>query len=184
LNVESRTEWKLLREHLKGHKIWRQLSSWKAAYANHMDNRILAQCKAVEIIEKTTGYKLVDRDNTPPLLYSYTTGEIFFKSTLKRAFDINDKIDFEKDITTDSVTGDIKFRKGTILGTVPGNEVKCKADLLAALHLMDTIPELPEIVDTYNELKKVTKTTKEKFELIWQVGFVPGKCNVCEQLGI
>lgn len=105
--------WNLLREHLKGDRLWKKLADWEQAYLDHLAAGIAAQYKTVSILEEKTGYKLVNNPVPPPFLYFYTTGDIFLKAALRDAFGTRDKTDIESEIAVYASSGEVRYGSGT-----------------------------------------------------------------------
>jgi len=172
----------LLKQHLKNDRLWKVLAQWEKAYAAHLAARIAFQLKTVAILEEKTGYKLVDRKDIPPFLYSYTTGDLFYKTTLRGAFGVGSRIDFEKDIVVG--TGEIRYLNLILAEVNPGNEEKTKVHLLAAFKQLGESPEVSSVVETHITLKDAAMRVRQVAEQIKLLGLITGQCEICRRLGI
>jgi len=172
----------LLKQHLKNDRLWKVLAQWEKTYAVHLAARIALQIKTVAILEEKTGYKLVDRKDIPPFLCSYTTGDLFYKTTLRGAFGVGSRIDFEKDIVVGA--GQIGYPGLILVEVTPGDEEKTKVNLLAAYKQLEESPEVSPVVETYTTLKDAAMRVRQVAEQIKLLGLIPGQCEICRRLGI
>jgi len=174
----------MLRQHLRGEKLWKLLARRQGVYASHEEARIALQCEVARILEEETGYQLRAREQgTPPFLYSYTVGGLFFGLILRQAFgeDVSDA--WRDEIVADSGEKCVKYR-GMILARAPRAESKCRKHLLNAFDKMEMLPEVARVVETYEELQELNIKAKQAIEEIRALGLVPGVCNVCRRLGM
>jgi len=175
----------MLTQHLSGDKLWKILAQQERASAEHRLKRIAVQHKVVTLLEKETGYKMVDGDNDqPPFLYSHNTGDLFFKMTMRCAFGEYDSDDWQGRIVANKTAGNVLYQSGSILAEVPGNEETCRQKLLGAFGKMKSLPELVEVVATFGELKKATYRARQAIEEVLLLGLIPGHCKVCRRLGM
>jgi hypothetical protein len=175
----------LLKQHLKNHRLWKALAQWENAYAEHVAARIALQQKAVALLEERTGYKLVDSDDvSPPFLYSETTGDLFLKRALWKAFGVYTwRLDLQSDIVANTNTGDVSYHR-MILAVAPGSEEKTRMNLLDALGALEALPEVSTVVDTYEPLEKIVTQIRQMVEQIKLMGLIPGQCEICRRLGM
>jgi len=174
----------MLRQHLRNDKLWKILTRQEKAYASHRLARIALQYKVVNILEQETGYKLeVGGDVPPPFLYSYTTGDLFYRMTLRHAFGDYKNDEWEDEVVVDTSAGYIKYRNLT-LAEVPGKADECRKKLLDAFRKTQILPEVTRVINTYGELEESTLKAKQAIEEIRLLGLVPGVCRVCRRLGM
>jgi len=174
----------MLRQHLRGDKLWKILARREKAYSLHRLARIALQYKVVGLLEEETGYKLEARgDVPPPFLYSYTTGDLFYRMTLARAFGDSESDAWQDEIVIDTSASYVKYRNST-LAEAPGKTDKCRKNLLGAFRKMKTLPEVTRVVNTYKELEESTFKAKQAVEEIRLLGLVPGVCKTCRRLGM
>jgi hypothetical protein len=175
----------MLKQHLRNDKLWKILARHEKAYASHRLERIALQRKVVALLQKETGYKLEEgNDVRPPFLYSYTTGDLFFKMTLRYTFGYNAPDDWQGKIVVDTSGGHVRYHPGTILAEVPGKEKECRQKLLDAFGKMQDLPELATVVNTFRELEAATLRARQAMEEVLVLGLVPGQCKVCRRLGM
>lgn len=76
----------------------------------------------MNIVEKQTSYKFNDGNKlSTNFIYSYTTGDLLFKSILQKAFGVRRTINLENDIYVDVSRGTVQYH-GSTLAQVAGNE--------------------------------------------------------------
>jgi len=174
----------LLNEHLKNDRRWKKLAQRETDYNDNIQARIALQHKIVNIIEKQTGYKFDDgKKLSANFICSYTTGDLFFKSILQKAFGIHPTITLEEDLYADVSRGEVRYQ-GSILAEVAGNEERCKKNLLIVLRKLQRSKEVNRVVETQKALAESNETAKQVVELLLLLNFVPGQCQVCRLLGI
>jgi len=180
----------MLKQHLKKDKLWKYLALWDKAYAAHWSARIKLQHAIADLLRRETGYKLVDNhESTPPFLYSHNVGQLFFKMTVfnafnKNAFNKDVKENWLKDIIADTAAGNVRYGAGSILAVAPGKEKECKKKLLAAYKKMQELPEIEEVVSSFEELEKAMSKPRDAIEEILLLELIPGRCDACQRLGL
>jgi hypothetical protein len=175
---------RLLKEHLKNDRLWKVLPQRGKAYIAHLTARTILQSKIVAVIQEKTGCKLVDsNDVQQPFLYSYTTGDLFFRTILQYAFGDQKNIDLEREIIANTANGDIRYHS-LVLGEAPGNEQKVKDKLIEAFRELKGTDEAVTVVDTYKTLEEATLKARQVIEQIKLFGFIQGQCEICQRLGM
>jgi len=184
VNIDRSTKRGLLKEHLKNDRLWKILAQRERDYDENSQARVALQRKIVNIVEKQTGYKFDDRNKlSTNFIYSYTTGGLFFKSILQKAFGVRLTINLEKDIYADVSRGTVQYH-GSTLAEVAGNEEGCKKNLLVALRKLQHSKEISQVVETNKALAESNEKAKQAVELLLLLNFVPGQCQICRRLGI
>jgi len=174
----------MVRQHLRNDKLWKILARRNQTYASHRSARIALQHKVANILEGETGYDLEVRgDVPPPFLYSHTTGDLFYRMTLQRAFGDRNNDAWQNDILVDTNGNCVKYHN-SILAETPGAANECRKNLLKAFRKMQKLPEVTRVVNTYKELEESTFKAKQALEEIRLLGLVPGVCRVCRRLGM
>jgi hypothetical protein len=174
----------MLRQHLRNDKLWKILVQREKVYASHRLGIIAFQRKVVRLLEEETGYKLMESgDVASPFLYSYTTGDLFFRMTLHCAFGDYKNDEWQDEIIVDTSAGYVKYH-GSILAEVPGKEGECRKKLLDAFRKMQLLPEVVRVANTYRELEESTLRARQAIEEIRLLGLIPGRCKVCRRLGM
>jgi len=184
VNIDRSTKRDLLKEHLKNDRLWKILAQLKRDYHENTQARVALQRKIVNIVEKQTGYKFDDGNKlSTNFIYSCTTGDLFFKSILQKAFGVRRTVNLEKDIYADVSRGTVQYH-GSTLAEVVGNEEVCKKNLLIALRKLQILEEVSRVVETQQALAASNEKAKQAVELLLLLNFVPGQCQVCKRLGI
>ena len=174
----------MLRQHLRNDKLWKILARREQIYASHRLARIALQRKVVNLLEEETGYKLeAGGDVPPPFLYSYTTGDLFYRMALGRAFGDCKNNAWQDEIVVDTSISCVKYRN-SILVEVPDAANECRDNLLNAFRKMQMLSEVTRVINTYKELEESTLRAKQAIEEIKLLGLVPGVCKVCRRLGM
>ncbi len=175
----------LLKQHIKKNRLWKLLAQWEKAYTAHAMAKKALQLKTAALIEEKTGYKLTAKgDAKPPFVYSYSTGKLFFETVLQKAFNNQKIVEIEKNISVNTINGEVMYQLGLSLAKAPGNEDKTRVNLLEALNKLEASPEVSPVVYTYNALDEITMNTRQVVEQIQLLGFVDGQCEVCRRLGV
>jgi len=175
---------RLLKEHLSNDRLWKVLSRWRKAYIAHLLARTALQRKIVSVIQDETGYKMVDNNKTQqPFLYSYTTGDLFFRTVLQNALHLKADFNPEHDITVNTANGDIRYG-GLVLGEVPGTEEKTKTKLIEAFHDLKDSSEGVSFAETYKTLEEAITRVRQVIENLKLLGLLPGQCEICKRLGM
>lgn len=181
----------MLEQHLKRDKLWKHLAQWQKACDDHRAKRTALQLKAAVILQEKTGCRMIDRDVDeknraikPPFLYSYTTGPLLFKMALHYAFGDHDADKWQSRVVADTGTHHVKYGPGTILAEVPGEEEKCRQKILNAFNEIKSSPELKETINSFRNLESIMPKVRQIIEEILILELVPGRCDVCERLGM
>jgi len=183
-DIRSDEAYRMLKQHLKNDKLWRTLARRDRDYRTHRLARIWLQHKVMDILEQKTGYGLESDSNAlPPYLCSYTTGDVFYKMTLRFAFGDYKHDGWLRDIVVDSSNCYVNYLNLT-LAEVPQKANSCRDKLVGAFREMKRLPELKGVVTTYQELEESTFRARQAIEEIRLSGLVPGQCKVCHRLGM
>jgi hypothetical protein len=182
--AESKPEWGLVQEHLKGDPVWASLNAWRKALAAYVEARINLEDKCANLLMEKTGYELVYQPVEPPFLYSYTSLDLIYKVVLNRALGVEQKTEFEDMVVVDKERGEVKYGIGTALAVAPGEEERCKANILAALKEAVESKEAAKVKQAHKELEEAAMKAKRTVEEILLLELVPGECRVCHRLGI
>jgi hypothetical protein len=142
------------------------------------------QLKEVSLLEQQTKCKMTYRDNVPPpVIVSYTTGDIFYKAVLQHAFNAEKGYDLERDIHVDINSHEVRFQNST-LAKGNGNEQEIMNNLLKAFKELKKLPEVTLVTDTFKSLEEITEKGKDVVEKIRLLGLIPGQCEICRRLGM
>ncbi len=182
---------RLLKEHLKNDKLWRVLAQWEKASVNHLAARVTFQRKTATLLQEKTGYKLIDGDGSPPFLYCYTAGPLFYRAAIDMALATLEERaqgsairNMETAISVNTDNGDVSFENRFVLAVAPGSEERTKQHLLDALKDLAKSHEVKSVVESCRVLEQITTKTKQVVEYIRLLGLIPGQCEICRRLGM
>ena len=186
LAAESKPEWALVKEHLKGDKMWASLTAWTKAFTAYVKARVDLEARCANLLTGKTGYKLVEQSFVgyePPLLNAYSAFDLIYQSLLEGAPDVEKMTKLKDAITVHTESGAVRHGNA-ILAEAPGNEERCKANILAAIKEALESREATNVDQTYEELAEATAKAKRAVEEVLLLELVPGECRVCHRLGI
>jgi len=174
----------MLKQHLRGDKLWKLIARRQRAYASHRSARLDFQCEVVRLLKARTGCDLEARgDAQPPSLCSYTAGELCYRIALGRSFGELTNDSWQDEIVVDS-SGDHIVYRNFILAHVPGKAEEFRESLVNAFREAQVAVEVTRVPNTYEELATTTLGARKAIEEIKQLGLVPGQCDICRRLGL
>lgn len=184
LQDENSKRWKILSEHLGSETLLPQLSNWKKAMASHLDFRKALKAKLLELMQSKTGLSVVkgtyDKPKAP-VLYQ-TVGEILVPVYVNRAFDVPDGTDPERNLRIDSEGYVSLLGTGTHLGWLSTEGKELLDKMIEALKELGQSQEFRGLKSNYPSIQRVTNELREEFEDLTLLGFIAGRCSVCEKL--
>jgi hypothetical protein len=183
LAVQSEPEWGLVQEHLKGDPMLASLNAWGRALAAHVEARVNLEAKCAHLLMEKTGYKLVERSDEPPFLYSYGTLDLIYRAALGRALGVEQAKNLEERIEVHTDNG-VLWHGGIKLAEAPGEEEQCKANILTALREVLESQEAAKVKRSYPELAEATTKARRAVDEVLLLELVPGECRVCRRLGV
>jgi hypothetical protein len=187
LVAESKPEWGLVKEHLKGDPMWANLNAWRKAFTAYVEARVDLEHKCTDLLTGKTGYKLVEQSmyqsDEPPYIYSYPTFDLFYQLALNRALGVEQARKLDDMITVDTETG-VVWDNNKKLAEAPGEGEQCRANILATIREALESEEATNVEHTYKELVEANTKAKRAVEEIILLELVPGECRVCHRLGI
>jgi len=174
----------MLKQHLRGDKLWTLIARRERAYASHRSARVDLQCRVVRLLEARTGCALDERgDAQPPSVCSYTAGELCYRFALGHSFGELTSDSWHDEITVDS-SGAHVVHRSNILAHAPGKAAEIRENLVSAFREAQLTREVTRVKNTYEELAAATLGSKRAIEEIKQLGLVPGRCDICRRLGM
>ena len=182
LVAESKPEWGLIQEHLKGDPMLANLNVWKKELATHIEVRLAFEKECSNLLREKTGYELVDQPGSPPFLYYRGNLGLIIELVLNNSLGVDRKTRLEEVIKTDTKTGTV-LNSNTKLAEAPGKEESCKANIIGAIETALDTNEAAQVVQTYKELAAAVKKAKQAIEEIILMELVPGECRVCRRFG-
>ena len=182
LAAESKPEWGLVQEHLKRDPMWAGLTTWRRAFAAHVEARVSLEPRCADLLIERTGYKLVERSDEPPFLCSFGALDLIYQSAFDRAMGIKQAAELEDTIVVDTKGGEVWYGNQK-LAEAPGDEERCKADILSAIKEALESREAANAGRTYRDLALATAKAGRAVGGILLLELVPGECRVCRRLG-
>jgi hypothetical protein len=174
----------VLRDHLKNDRLWKVLAWRSAAAEEDKDARMDFQMKVVAVLEKKTGLKVTDNvDGPPPFLYSYTAGDLVYRTVLRRSLGNRETPDLDAQVVIDQKQGAVKYR-GLVLAQAPEQEEKVRDEILKAVKDLEASGEAARVVAAHRKLKEETGKARLVAEQIRSLGMIPGLCEICRRLGL
>lgn len=186
IHEEDSLKWELLKEHLKGDKLWRMINKWKGPFLEHMKARVALLDAAQRLLEKETGLKLIKSANEVPKeggLFPVAV-KVFYELAICQAFGVKNKTNLEERLIG---TPDGYVRNGpggTEYAYAPGFQDECKEKILIALNKLHNSHEKKQVISSYIEAGKITEETKRVAEEISLMRWLPGRCRVCKRMGV
>ena len=194
LRDEGTPQWGLLREHLKGDPLWAAISDWKQAMVKYVQAGRMLALKAEDLLQRKTGYRVVQRPIGPPFLYYNNTSdlicqivikqEVVKQKAIKQKLNNQDEEDLEERITVDKNRGTVMCGVGSIMAECPGSEDKCRDNILEAFKALRKLNDIENVIKKYQGIEQPMMKAKQIAEEISLLGLIPGKCRVCERFGI
>jgi len=180
LNAENLPIWGPFRDHLKRHQTLRELVLWRRDVVEHLKARVALQKRLVALLEEETGLTV----ESPGIqcIESIATHELY-RIAIRKVLGYSEGLYTEKDIEV-SNAGEVML-KGHLLARVgEGKEERCKNSILMAMKKILESPEAAEVSSTLETLSQDAARIKKRLQEISMVGFLPGKCDICEQIGL
>jgi hypothetical protein len=184
LQDENTKRWKLLSEHLGSETLLLKLANWKKAMASHIDFRKALKVKLIELMQGKTGLSVIKESYdkpTTPVLYQ-AVGDILVPVYINRAFSIPDGTDPEHNLKID-IGGYVSLLgTGTYLGWLSTEGGKLLDKMIEALYELGQSQEFLELESNYPSINRVTNELQDEFEDLTLLGYIAGRCSVCEKL--
>ena len=186
IHEEDSLKWELLKEHLKGDKLWRMINKWKGPFLEHIKARVILMDTAQVLLEEETGLKLIKRTNEVPKtagIYLVAV-QVFYEIAICQALGVKNKTNLEERLIG---TPDGYVRSGpggTEYAYAPGFQDECKEKILVALNKLHNSREKKQVISSYIEAGKITEETKRVAEEISLMRWLPGRCRVCKRMGV
>jgi len=186
IHEEDSLKWELLKEHLKGDKLWRMINRWRGPFLEHIKTRVALLDTAQRLLEKETGLKLIKSANEIPDkggLFLVAV-KVFYELAICQALGVKNGTNLEERLIG---TPDDYVRNGpggTGYAYAPGFRDECKEKILVALNKLHNSQEKKQVISSYIEARKITEETKRVAEEISLMRWLPGRCRVCKRMGV
>jgi hypothetical protein len=186
LTDEDTINWQLLREHLKGERLWGKVEKWKKAILGNVKARIALRLKTETLLESNTTYRVIDViDNTSSANYLYSAAvELFCRMAMEEAIQIPDREVFVRDLIVIAEPY-IKYTKGDKpLAHYADLAKQFRSSIINSYDSLIKYTKVTKMKENYENLCDITKKTKDYIEEIVLLGIIPGHCRVCQRLGL
>ena len=186
VHEEDSLKWELLKEHLKGDKLWRMINRWRSPFLEHIKTRVALLDAAQRLLEKETGLKLIKRANEVPDkggLFPVAV-KVFYELAICKALGVKNETNLKERLIG---TPDGYVRSGpggTEYAYAPGFQDECKEKILVALNKLHKSREKGKVISSYIEAEEITEETRIIAEEISLMRWLPGRCRVCKRMGI
>jgi len=186
IHEEDSLKWELLKEHLKGDKLWRMINRWRGPFLEHIKARVALLDAAQRLLEEETGLKLITSVNEIPDKegISPRAVKVFYELAICQALGVRNETNLEERLIG---TPDGYVRNGpggTDYAYAPGFQDECREKILKALDKTHNSPEKQQVISSYIEAGKITEETKRVAEEISLMRWLPGRCRVCKRMGV
>ncbi len=186
VHEEDSLKWELLKEHLKGDKLWKMINKWKGPFLEHIKARVALLDTAQRLLEAETGLKLIKRANEVPEkggLFPVAI-KVFYELAICQALGVKNETNLEERLIG---TPDGYVRNGpggSEYAYAPGFQDECKEKILVALNKLHDSQEKKQVISSHIEAGKITEETKRVAEEISLMRWLPGRCRVCKRMGV
>jgi len=186
IHEEDSLKWELLKEHLKGDKIWRMINRWRGPFLEHIKAIVALLDAAQRLLEKETSLKLIKSANEIPDkggLFPVAV-KVFYELAICQALGVKNETNLEERLIG---TPDGYVRNGpggSEYAYAPGFQDECKEKILVALNKLHNSQEKKQVISSYVEAEKITEETKRVAEEISLMRWLPGRCRVCKRMGV
>jgi len=186
IHEEDSLKWELLKEHLKGDKLWRMINRWRGTFMEHIKARVALVDAAQRLLEKETSLKLIKSANEIPDkggLFPIAV-DVFYELAICQALGVKNETNLEERLigTTDGYVR--SGPGGSEYAYAPGFQDKCREKILIALNKLHNSQEKKQVISSYIEAGKITEETKRVAEEISLMRWLPRRCRVCKRMGV
>jgi len=183
LNVETKVEWEYLQEHLKRDHFETMFRKWKKTLVSHYEARMVLVQRFTRLLREHTGYQLSHSPADSPCLYTSVL-DILLPPIIEWLLVLKDARSPLKNIDINPGNDEIRYNFGTAIAYAPGDTQRCKDNIINALNELKTSSEAVNVVTTYKQNADWATKAKHAAEEIDMMGLVPGRCRICQRLGI
>ena len=186
IHEEDSLKWALLKEHLKGDKLWSMINKWRGPFLEHIKARVGLKDAEQKLIEEETRLKLtLNTGNIPKSGCLFPAAvQVFYEIAIRQALGVEDETNLEERLVA---TPDGYVRNGpngTEYAYAPGSQDECREKILAALNKLQNSQEKGRLISSNAAVGKITKQTRKVAEEISLMRWLPGRCRVCKRMGV
>jgi len=110
-------------------------------------------------------------------------GPFLYELALVEARGNNRETKLDDEIVADTQSGSVR-RRGSIFAEVPGNEEKCRLDIINAYRELKTSSAFTDIRPFYEKMNEIAEKAQQAITEITYLEYIPGVCNICKRLGM
>lgn len=179
LHDEDSVSWGLLAEHLGADSPSVRIPAWKKSMAEYLDTMKALKLKIAERLKTETGLDIVKftyEKPAAPVLFQPMV-DYLFPIFVNRATNVPDGTDPEHNLKID---GD-GYLNGQ-LGWLSQDGTPLLTKIVQALNEIEKSQEFRQLRSSYPGARQVTRKFRDEFEEISLLGYIAGRCRVCERL--
>ncbi len=179
LHDEDSVSWQLLAEHLGVDSPLERIPAWKKVIGEYLDAMKELKLKIAELIKTETGLGIVKftyEKPAAPILFQPIV-DYLFSVFVNRATNVPDGTDPEHNLKID-MDGYLNGQ----LGWLSQDGTPLLAKITGAIGEIEKSREFPQLKLSYPGVQQVTRKFRDEFEEINLLGYIAGRCRVCERL--
>ena len=184
LHDEDSVTWPLLAEHLGVDSPLERISAWKKSKAEYLDTMKAFKLSIAGTMSTTTGLDVIKETYekpVKPVLFT-AVGDILFPIFVNRAMDVPDGTDPEHNLKLDKEGYISLHGMGTHLAWVSQKGSPTVDTMKEALSELGRSEEFRYLKSSYLDAQQITKRLRDEFEEINLLGYIAGRCRVCQRL--
>ena len=176
---EDSVNWRLLAEHLGADSPLVQIPAWKKVVGEYLDTMKSIKLEIAECLKTRTGLDIVKytyEKSSTPVLYQPIV-DYLFPIFINRATGVPDGTDPEYNLKID--------RDGYLngqLGWLSPDGTPVLDKIVQAIGEIEKSQEFRQLRTSYLSVRQITRKLRNEFEEISLLGFIAGRCRICERL--
>ena len=184
LHDEDSVSWQLLDEHMGVESPLDRISTWKKVMGEYFETMIRFKLFMLETMRTKTGLDVIKETYekpVKPVLFT-AVGDILFPVFVNRVMDVPDGTDPEHNLKLDKEEYISLHGMGTHLAWVSQMGSPTVDTMKEALIELGQSQEFRHLKSSYISTRQTTKKLRDEFEEINLLGYIAGRCRVCERL--
>ena len=184
LHDEDSVSWRLLAEHLGADSPLERISVWKKSMADYLDTMKAFKLKISETMSAKTGLDVVKETYEKPVkpVLFQAVRDTLFQIFVRRVMNVPDGTDPELTLRIDR-DGYVSIQgRGTHLGWLSQEGSPLLDKMIEALNELGQSQEFRQLNFSYQGVQQITRKFRDEFEEINLLGYIAGRCHVCERL--
>ncbi len=179
LHDEDSVIWGLLAEHLGADSPLVRIPAWKKSMAEYLDTMKALKLKIAGLLKTETGLDIVKftyEKQAAPVLFQPMV-DYLFPIFVNRATNVPDGTDPEHNLKIDWDG----YLNGQ-LGWLSQDGTPLLTQIVQVLNEIEKSQEFRQFRSSYPGVRQVTRKFRDEFEEIRLLGYIAGRCRVCERL--